>query len=99
MSEKCVVVEEVSCMEDRLTSLHQQLDQGAAAHALLEKDKAVLEQQLGEREVAVQELESRLEEGRIRREELEESLLDTQELVTCMEHKLEEAHKLHRYLL
>ncbi len=31
------------------------------------------------------------------REELEESLLDTQELVTCMEHKLEEYHKMHRY--
>ena len=30
------------------------------------------------------------------REEIEESLLDTQELVTCMETKLEEAYSQHR---
>ncbi len=83
-------------LQQSQAQLEERVAQEAAARGQAESEKASVENLLSEREAALQELETRLEQERISREELEESLLDTQELVACMEHKLEESHKLHR---
>jgi len=86
-------------LEEKKDSLAELLQSFLSQQQELEvagEKKSSLEETLSKKDDLNGDLQAKLDELKMSREEIEESLLDTQELVTCMETKLEEAYSQHR---
>lgn len=103
----CEKSEELQRSQCQLKSLQERLSEQESLMAdnkmLWSKDleklrceNSSLEEIAAKKDTEISTLKAETEELKVNREEIEESLLDTQELVACMETKLDDAYKLHK---
>jgi chromosome segregation protein len=88
----CLLNADLSANHEKIDSLEIQIKSTLETMAKETESKLKIEEILSNKENEVTDLSNKITELILSREEIEESLLDTQELVECMEKKLQDAY-------